>query len=114
MKVTPADTPWSEVSHNPSIRKQVFLTNGEVPHITQFARSVFLPGHVAPGHAHSDMWEVFLVTSGILTIVIDGITHQLESGASITLAPNEHHELRNDSNEELHLTYFGIEAPPVE
>lgn len=114
MKISPADTPWSEVSHNPAIKKQVFLANGDAPHITQFARSVFLPGHVAPAHSHDDMWEVFLVTSGTLTIVVDGLAHQLKAGASITLAPHEIHELRNDSTEELHLTYFGIEAPPLE
>ena len=112
MKITPADTPWSEVSHNSAINKQVFLANGEVPHITQFARSVFAPGQVAPAHSHEDMWEVFLVTSGILTIVVDGTAHDLEAGASITLAPHEIHELRNNNEEDLHLTYFGIADPP--
>ncbi|MGJ8725851.1 MAG: cupin domain-containing protein [Roseibacillus sp.] len=114
MKITSANAPWSEVSHNSAIKKQVFLANGEVPHITQFARSVFQPSQVASAHSHDDMWEVFLVTSGILTITIDGIAHELEAGASITLAPNETHELRNDGSEELHLTYFGIEGPPQE
>ena len=103
--------PWSEVSHNPAIKKQVFLNNGEIPQITQFARSVFQSGQIAPAHTHQDMWEVFLVTSGTLTIIVDGKTHQLQAGASITLAPRETHELRNESNEELHLTYFGLINP---
>lgn len=110
MKITPADTLWSEVSHNAAIRKQVFLTNGEVPNITQFARSVFQPGQVAPGHDHEDMWEVFFVTSGTLTITVDGATHQLSAGSTITLAPKEHHELRNEGSDDLHLTYFGIRS----
>lgn len=108
MKISPADSPWSEVSHNAAIKKQVFLENGEVPRLTQFARSTFQPGQVAPAHSHPDMWEVFLVTQGTLTITVDGRAHQLPEGASITLAPGESHELRNDSREELHLTYFGI------
>ncbi|MDQ8191339.1 cupin domain-containing protein [Roseibacillus persicicus] len=108
MKISPADAPWSEVSHNAAIRKQVFVSNGEVPNITQFARSVFQAGQVAPGHSHEDMWEVFLVTSGVLTVEVDGAVHRLEAGASITLAPKEVHELRNEGPEELHLTYFGI------
>ena len=108
MKITSPAIPWSEVSHNPAIKKQVFLPGNEVPNITQFARSVFQPGQVAPGHAHEDMWEVFLVTQGVLTIIVDGNIHHLEAGSSITLAPNEHHELRNEGSSELHLTYFGI------
>ena len=114
MKISPTDTPWSEVSHNSAIKKQVFLTNGEIPHITQFARSVFQTGQVAAAHSHDDMWEVFLVTSGILTIIVDGIAHDLEAGASITLSPHETHELRNNNAEELHLTYFGIVDHPAD
>ena len=108
MKLTSPDLPWSGVSHNSAIKKQVFLSKGEAPRITQFARSIFAPGQVAPGHAHKDMWEVFLVTHGTLTIVVDDETHILETGASITLAPNEHHELRNEGAADLHLTYFGL------
>ena len=108
MKITPANTPWSEVSHNAAIKKQVFLTNGEVPRITQFARSIFEPGDIAPAHSHDDMWEVFLVTQGTLTIRVDNETHILKTGSSITLSPNEHHELRNEGTTDLHLTYFGL------
>ena len=108
MKITSPDLPWSEVSHNADIRKQVFLANGEVPQITQFARSVFRPGQVSPGHSHADMWEVFVVTAGDLTVEVDGQTHTLESGSTITLTPHERHELRNEGPDELHLTYFGI------
>jgi quercetin dioxygenase-like cupin family protein len=110
MKITPPDTPWSEVSHNPSIRKQVFLGQTEVPHLTQFARSVFQPGQVAPAHSHDDMWEVFQVTSGTLTAIVDSQKHDLEPGAVLTLAPGETHELSNQGQDELHLTYFGILA----
>jgi quercetin dioxygenase-like cupin family protein len=114
MKISAADSPWTEVSHNPAIRKQVFVAHGEVPHVTQFARSIFQPGEVAPAHSHPDMWEVFLVTSGILTIEVDGVAHELKAGASITLAPHEEHELRNAHSEDLHLTYFGIVGSQLE
>lgn len=108
MKVTDAGTPWSGVSHNSEIRKQVFLANGEVPHLTQFARSILEPGQVAPAHSHADMWEVFQVSAGTLTIVVDGQKRKLAPGSTITLAPHEVHELSNEGTEDLHLTYFGI------
>lgn len=114
MKITSPDAPWSEVSHNSAIQKQVFLANGEMPGLTQFARSILQPGQISPGHSHDDMWEVFLVTQGILTIVVDGSQHELLAGASITLAPQEHHELSNRSDKELHLTYFGLVAPSTD
>ncbi|MDP0492142.1 MAG: cupin domain-containing protein [Verrucomicrobiota bacterium JB023] len=100
--------PWSEVSHNPEILKQVFLTNGEVKGVTQFARSIFKPGQVAPAHAHEDMTEVFLVTAGTLTVEVNGDVHTLEAGSVITLHPGDVHELRNEGGDDLHLTYFGI------
>lgn len=110
MILTPAsDLSWSDVSHNPAVQKQVFLRNGEVPHLTQFARSVFQPGQVAPGHSHDDMWEVFQVVSGVLTAEVDGVVHTLGAGSIITLQPGERHELSNQGTEELHLTYFGIQ-----
>ncbi len=108
MKVTSSSLPWSKVSHNPAIQKQVHLSHGEVPHVTQFARSVFTTGQVAPAHSHSDMWEVFMVTAGVLTITVDEKELELTTGASITIAPHEVHELRNAHSEPLHLTYFGI------
>lgn len=108
MKIVPPDSPWSEVSHNSAIRKQVHLANGEVPHVTQFARSIMQSGQVAPAHSHADMWEVFQVTAGTLTLVVDGEKHRLAAGSSITLAPGEVHELSNEGSEELHLSYFGI------
>ena len=108
MKITPPELPWDSVSHNPDIKKQVFVTNGEVPHITQFARSILGPGQVSPGHSHDDMWEVFQVTAGTLTVLLDGTVHTLPTGSTITVQPGEVHELSNQGQEDLHLTYFGI------
>jgi quercetin dioxygenase-like cupin family protein len=108
MKITSPDTPWSEVSHNPALRKQVFLANGEVPHLTQFARSIFQPGQMCEAHTHADMREIFQVTSGTLTAIVDGQKHELPADSVLTLAPGESHELSNQGPEELHLTYFGL------
>ena len=102
------DLHWTEVSHNPDIKKQVLLANGEISNLTQFAHSIFKPGQIAPAHSHDDMTETFLVTSGTLTAEVDGSIYTLTAGSFITLQPGEIHELRNESTADLHLTYFGI------
>ena len=99
---------WEDLSHNPKIKKRVFLRNGDVAHVTQFAQSRFEPGQSAPSHSHVDMVEVFLVTSGTATAVVDGKTVVLPPGSCLVLHPGEEHELRNDYDDDLVLTYFGI------
>jgi mannose-6-phosphate isomerase-like protein (cupin superfamily) len=96
------------VSHDASIRKRVLLRRGDVPGLTQLAQARFAPGQVASLHAHADMHEVFLVDSGVARFTIDGIAHRLEPGACIAIAPGERHEVANDGDIELVLTYFGI------
>ena len=54
------------------------------------------------------MVEVFLVTRGTLTAVVDEATETLPVGAMLVVEPNEQHELRNDTNEEAVVTYFSL------
>lgn len=111
MKIARLDALADEpVSHNAAIVKRVFLRNGEVPNVTQFARSRFAPGQVAGAHAHADMAEVFFVESGSGTIVIDDVPTALTPGTCVAVLPHEMHELRNDGAQELVLVYFGVRA----
>lgn len=111
MKVARLDALADEpVSHNAAIVKRVFLRNGEVPSVTQFARSRFAPGQVAGAHAHADMAEVFFVESGTGTIVVDDVATALTPGTCVAVLPHEMHELRNDGAQELVLIYFGVRA----
>lgn len=103
-----SDLPWESVSHNNAIKKQVFLRNGELGPITQLARAVFKPGDIAPGHAHLDMGEVFLVLSGTLTIKVDGKTTIHQAGTCLALDPNENHELSNETEKELVILTLGV------
>jgi quercetin dioxygenase-like cupin family protein len=96
------------VSHNPSIKKKVMLRLGDLPHLTNFSQARFAPGQVAPAHAHQDMCEVFFVEAGTGVIQIDGEAHLLEAGVCIAVEVGEVHEVRNNGNEELVLTYFGL------
>lgn len=99
------------VSHNPRIRKKVFVRKGEVPHLTGFSRAVFPPGAVTDAHTHPDMVEVFLVESGCGRLRGGGDGDVLlAAGDCIVVSPGEEHELDNTGEEDLVLVYFGIEA----
>lgn len=98
------------VKHNPEIVKRVFVRNGEIPRITNFTQSRFPVGASAPAHAHTDMYEVFLVESGQGTFVINGTDYVVEAGSCVRIDLNEMHEIRNTGTTELVLTYFGVEV----
>ncbi len=98
------------VSHNPLIRKQVFLQRGEIPHLTGFSRAVFPPGEAAEVHTHPDMCEVFLVESGVGLLRGEGREVPLAAADCIAVAPGEEHELVNTGDGDLVLVYFGIEV----
>lgn len=108
-----AALPDEGVSHETSIRKRVMLGAGDVANVMQFAQARFTPGQVAGAHAHRDMSEVFFVSAGEGTIVVDGQSHRLTPGTCIAIQPGEQHEIRNDGSAELVLTYFGVLARPV-
>ena len=91
--------PREPVSHNPAIEKRVLLRAGMLPPVMQFAEARFAPGQVAPAHAHADMAEVFLVTSGAGTITIDGRAYALATGACVAIEPGEVHELADTGME---------------
>lgn len=98
------------VSHNPLIRKTVFLRRGELPHLAGFSRAVFPPGEAAGLHTHPDMCEVFLVESGVGRLRGDGVDVSLAASDCISVSPGEGHELANTGDEDLVLIYFGIEV----
>ena len=97
------------VSHNPEIRKKVMLRAGELPHLTNFSQASFAPGQTASAHAHQDMWEVFFVESGSGVIRIDTQEYPLLPGNCAVVEPGEVHEVINNSDSELVLTYFGLQ-----
>ena len=95
--------------HNPQISKRVMIKNGQIPNLTNFSQGVFPPGELAPKHSHQDMYEVFLVERGSGTIKINDQPHRVEAGTCLTAEPGDAHEVINSGNEELVVTYFGIE-----
>jgi quercetin dioxygenase-like cupin family protein len=98
----------SEVSHNPAIAKKVMLSKGDLPHLTNFSQAVFAPGQVAQAHSHQDMCEVFFVEAGEGTIRIEDRDYSLLPGTCVAVEVGESHEITNNGDRDLILTYFGI------
>ncbi|MCH2061942.1 MAG: cupin domain-containing protein [Verrucomicrobiales bacterium] len=100
----------SGVSHDPAIRKKVLIKHGRIPKLTNFSQSILKPGQICPMHVHPDMWEVYLVDRGTGSIIIEEEEIVLKKGDCLIVDPGEKHSMQNtSSNEDLHLTYFGIE-----
>lgn len=101
--------PQQAVSHNPEIKKQVMLSQGDLPHLTNFSQATFAPGQIAIAHTHQDMSEVFFVSSGKGIICINQQEYQLVPGVCVSVEAGEVHEVKNTGTENLILTYFGIQ-----
>ena len=104
------DIPFTKVSHDSDIQKQVLLRAGELGPITQFAQAVFPAGATVKSHTHADMGEVFLVQSGTGQIFIEGTDYPLEPGTCAMVNNNEAHEVQNTGNVDLVITYFGVKV----
>ena len=96
------------VSHNRAIKKKLIITNGKIPRLANFAQAKFAPGQIAHAHVHEDMWEVFYVEDGSGIIKINDQEYQLKKGITVTVEPQETHEIINNSSSYLIVNYFGI------
>lgn len=96
------------VSHNPEILKRVFLRSGQVPPVLQFATVDFQPGQRAAEHEHTGMVEIFYVTQGSGTVMVDGREHVLRPGMTLVVEPGEAHELVG-SDEGMQVAVVAIE-----
>jgi quercetin dioxygenase-like cupin family protein len=111
MKITSLnDLEFQAVSHNPQIRKKTILQKGDVPHLVYFSQAIFPPGEIAAAHFHPDLHEIFFVESGQGSITINGNNYPLLPGNCITVNPGEVHELVNNGDVDLIITYFSIQG----
>lgn len=113
LKTSLSDLPIQSVSHDPSIKKRVFVKKGQMGNITQIALATFLPGQVAPAHSHPDMYETFIVQSGIGTIEVDNTTFEVKVGDCVLVSPGESHEVKNTGEEILEILNIAEEIPEV-
>ncbi|OGE18718.1 cupin [Candidatus Daviesbacteria bacterium RIFCSPLOWO2_02_FULL_41_8] len=96
------------VSHNPEIKKKVLIANGQVPHLTQLAKTILAAGQVAGSHIHQDMYEIFLAENGTGEIIVNDNKYSLIPGACVTIDPGEKHEITNTGKNDLVLTIIGM------
>lgn len=92
-----SDRPDEPVSHNPLVRKRVWIRNGEVDGLTQVSRASLPPGEICKAHSHNDMWEMFLVEKGDGQMFVNGRRYAITAGDCVVIAPGEIHELANTS-----------------
>ena len=105
-----SDLPIESVSHNPEIKKKVFVKKSEVLNITQIAEITFLPGQIADRHKHMDMYEIFMVQSGKGEFLIDEKITIGEAGSCVVVSPGEMHEVKNSGGEVMKVIVIGIEV----
>lgn len=84
-------------------------------HLAKSERLSVIQERVPPGagevrHFHENAEQFFFVISGIATIEVDGVIHQLNNQEGIHVPAGAKHELRNES--EIDLSFLVISTPP--
>jgi|TARA_R110000868_G_scaffold35889_14_gene128076 quercetin dioxygenase-like cupin family protein len=109
MKLTHSTTlPELGVSHNPEIKKKVFIGSGEIPQLMMFGSAVFTPGQLVELHKHDTMFEVFYIQKGQAEFVVNNKKILVQPGDCITIEPGEIHAQSNPFQENVEWLYFGI------
>ncbi|MEH6679031.1 MAG: cupin domain-containing protein [Sediminicola sp.] len=100
--------PEMGVSHNPAIKKKVFLEKGEIPQLMNFGTAVFKSEQRVETHSHPSMFEIFYVLEGRIEFVVENEQMVLRAGDCISISPKEAHSQYNPFHEEAKLLYYGI------
>jgi quercetin dioxygenase-like cupin family protein len=77
--------------HGLHVRKEVLVTNGAAPPITQVAVSTIEPQTAVEMHQHATMWEFFFVLSGAATYFLDDEEFDVGSGDLFVVPPGKRH-----------------------
>lgn len=102
------ELPLIGISHNPDIKKQVFIQKGTIPQLMMFGRAFFEPNQAVEEHLHETMYEVFYITSGKAIFSVNGKEHEVTVGDCVTINPGEPHAQKNPFPERVEWLYFGI------
>lgn len=68
------------------------------------------PGRAETRHVHLKAQQFFYVLSGLATLEVDGIEHDLLPHQGLAVAPGTPHQLLNRGSEDLH--FLVISSPP--
>lgn len=109
MKIVKTNSlPELGVSHNPEIKKKVFIGTGEIPNIMMFGSAVFTPGQFVELHKHDTMYEVFYIQKGKAEFSVNHKKIIVSPGDCITIEPGELHAQSNPFEENVEWLYFGV------
>jgi len=56
--------------------------------------------------------EMYFVTEGAATIVLDGVSHRMEAGDTVLVPAGCHHQIHNDGPQDLVLVFLFAPPPP--
>ena len=90
--------------------KSEFLNNNLIPkgNIMQISIAQFLPSQSCPIHQHYDLFEVFIVDSGEITIFVDEKKINLIENDLLIVHPKINHSLINETNKLCEILVLGI------
>jgi mannose-6-phosphate isomerase-like protein (cupin superfamily) len=78
--------------------QQLYPAGGEDLADWGIGRSVVEPGGSTEAHAH-DEHEIFIVTTGVARIAVDGETRQVPAGEAVLVPIGAHHQITNASTD---------------
>ncbi len=96
---------FSNSSHPGHIKKVLFHGYEMASSVTQVAYAELRAGDSVEEHYHDSMEEVFLILDGECEFSLDGVSHLLEKGEVIKIAPKIKHKL--SALRDTKLYYFG-------
>jgi quercetin dioxygenase-like cupin family protein len=102
------ELPEVGVSHNPEIKKKVFIEKSEIPQLMTFGQAVLRSGQEVDEHVHPTMCEVFYILSGKAVFQINGTDYQIVEKDCIYIESGERHSQKNPFEEDATWLYFGI------
>lgn len=102
------DIDWIGVSHNPEIKKKLFVEKGTVPKLMSFGKAIFTPGQGVGEHVHETMYEVFYITKGKARFIVNGKERNVQKGDCIVIEQGERHSQSNPYDKDVEWIYFGI------
>jgi quercetin dioxygenase-like cupin family protein len=100
-------------SHDPAVLKRVLLAKEDgIPGVLQLAVSELQPGQRVLPHAHVDLWEIFLVRKGSMTLEVDGQEQVLGVGHMAVVPPPCSHGVACRGDTTLELLVLGVRGDP--
>ncbi|MFC1769743.1 cupin domain-containing protein [Nitrospirota bacterium] len=98
-------TPFTGVSHDPSLKKQVLMPPGELDSPVHISHIILPPGATAIEHSHKDKNEIFYGIRGLIIFTVNGKEEPLRPGELVVVEPGESHSIK-DVPEESEMLYL--------